>query len=98
MEQNNISLKEKAKELVDKYKGLVYPYIGSSMLTNDADEGVILMNSKHCALINIDENIKSLKILYDTFDAGGDSDWWFRTKVEEQITYLNEIKQEINKL
>lgn len=49
--------KEKAKEILKNYSRLVYPYEGSSMLTNTEFEYVILKNSKTCALIFIDEMI-----------------------------------------
>ncbi len=51
---------EKAKELILKYNRLVYPYFGSSMLTNDTDEDVILQNSKECAVILCNETIDAL--------------------------------------
>lgn len=47
--------KEKAIELIDKYKPYVYCYLGSGMLTNTESEEVILSNSKQCALIAVQE-------------------------------------------
>ncbi|QQV91424.1 hypothetical protein M1M25_gp116 [Tenacibaculum phage Gundel_1] len=55
-----IKAQAKAKELVLKYNRLVYPYFGSSMLTNETDEGVILHNSKECSLILCDQMIETL--------------------------------------
>jgi len=51
----------KAQELVDKYKGLVYPYLGSGMLINQADDDVILKNAQICARITVEEILKLLK-------------------------------------
>ena len=50
-----MTAKEKALELVDKYKPFVYPFMGSSYLTGDGYDEVILRNSKICALIAVIE-------------------------------------------
>lgn len=34
--------------LLENFKGLVYPYVGSSMLVNHQDEGVIIKNANIC--------------------------------------------------
>ncbi|HEY1044978.1 MAG TPA: hypothetical protein VGF79_00970 [Bacteroidia bacterium] len=47
--------KQKAIELVDYYKGIVYPYSGSSMLTNTAYGPTILENCKICAKKVVEE-------------------------------------------
>lgn len=49
--------KEKAEELVEKYKDYVCGYIGSSMLTNTEYPEQILKQAKQCAIIAIDELI-----------------------------------------
>jgi len=51
--------KEKAEKLVDKYKEYVHGYVGSSMLTNTEYPEQILKQAKKCALIAVDELIKS---------------------------------------
>lgn len=78
--------KEKAKELVNKYKPFVYCYSGSGMLINEEDEGVILNNSKQCALIAVDE------ILND--------DWYIPSfdEMMERKKYWEQVKNEINNL
>lgn len=55
--------KQEAQDLVDQFKGIVYPYIGSSMLTNDQSDEVILMNAKTCAHIVADKMIYELSDL-----------------------------------
>lgn len=90
---------EKAKELVEKFKGIVYPYIGSSMLTNETDEGVILTNSKICAIIVVDETIDALDMfgycggMYDDYETGQ------VTLIDEKhpTEYWYKVKEEINK-
>lgn len=75
--------KEKAKELVEKYKPFVYCYLGSGMLMNWEDKDVILSNSKICALIAVDEMI----------------DYLISNKITGTLmTFWQEVKQEINKL
>lgn len=59
----------KAQELVDKYKGLVYPYLGSGMLTNSEDKDAILENARTCARINIQEVITALSMCYSDENA-----------------------------
>ena len=55
--------KQEAQDLVDQFKDIVYPFIGSSMLTNDISEEVILSNSKICANIIADKMIYELSDL-----------------------------------
>ena len=79
--------KEKAEQLVSKFNPFVYCYIGSSMLTNDADDGVILMMSKKCALISCDEileHIDEIKTMEYHFG--------------KSIAYWKDVKEEIEKL
>ena len=46
---------EKALELVKSFENYVYPYLGSGFMTNTPDDGVILMMSKICAKIAVNE-------------------------------------------
>ena len=67
--------KEKAIELVEKCKPLVYCFLGSGMLTNTEDSEVALSNAKKCALICVQELIDRLPYLEDgTFEK--DSTEW----------------------
>ena len=79
--------KEKAKQLIKKYKFYVNPYVGSGMLSNTHDDDAILMRAKDCALILIVEILEGL----DTIDPITDS-------LQEEEKYWNEVKEEINKL
>ena len=78
--------KTKAIELVDKFKPLVYCYMGSGMLSNSYDDNVILENAKRCAIICVDV------ILNDC----GAKNW----KNDEMTgnNYWANVKQEIEKL
>lgn len=49
--------KEKAKELIVKFKPNVYCYQGSGMLTNTYDENVATTFAKDCARICVEEMI-----------------------------------------
>ena len=51
--------KEKANELIEKFKPNVYCYCGSGMLTNTYDERVSLHYAVKCAIIAVDEIIKA---------------------------------------
>ena len=55
--------KEKAVELLDKFKDHVNPYIGSGMLSNTHDDSAILFQSKQCALIVVDEILNTGTLL-----------------------------------
>jgi hypothetical protein len=50
-----MSEKEKAQELVDKFKDFVHGYIGSSMLTNTEYPERILSQAKKVATMVVDE-------------------------------------------
>lgn len=47
--------REKAEELIERFKDKVNPYIGSGMLSNTYDDSAILWQSKKCAQIVCDE-------------------------------------------
>lgn len=53
--------KEKANELIEKFKPNVYCYYGSGMLTDTYDDDTALYFSKKCAIIAVDEIIEELK-------------------------------------
>ena len=75
--------KEKAEELVDKYKPFVYPYVGSSYLTGDEYPEQILNYAKQCALIAVDEILNLASFYNDT---------------QGEVTYWTEVKQEIKNI
>ena len=69
--------KEKAQELVDKYKYFVNGYLGSSMLTNTEYPEIILLNAKQCALIAVEEILNGSRLFYIE-----DYDYWQEVKQE----------------
>lgn len=64
-----MTAKEKAKELVDKFRIHCYCYLGSGMLTNTFDEQVQISNAKQCAIIAVDELIESHLLLTTTHES-----------------------------
>lgn len=75
--------KEKAEELVNKFKPYMYPFgAGSAYLTGDIEGNNVVKDAKECALICVDEIIKEIK-----------DEWTLRA-----IHYWDEVKEEINKL
>lgn len=71
--------KEKAKQLIEKFEPYVYPYSGSSMLTNTQSDSVILENSKKCATFAVNE-------LITEFSLKGDStEYWKEVKNEIEL-------------
>jgi hypothetical protein len=82
--------KEKAEQLISNFSPYVYCYMGSGMLTNTCDDEAIKMNAKQCALIAVDEMIAMLPFTDLTTYMGK----W----CEQQRNYLNEVKQELEKL
>jgi len=74
--------KEKANFLIDQFSGIVYPYIGSSMLTNDEHEPTIIKNAKMCAYFVVNE------IEADHLSNGTtleNSEYWQKVKLEIEI-------------
>lgn len=47
--------KEKAIELIEFFKPIVYSHVGSGFLTGDHDKELILSNAKLCAIKCVDE-------------------------------------------
>ena len=77
--------KEKAKELINKYKPIVYSIDGYG----DYDESIAFVNAKSCAFILIDEIIKN----FGTTTNGQT----FYTEYSA-VQYWEQVKQEIEKL
>jgi hypothetical protein len=74
--------KLKAKELVEKFMQLVYCYSGSGMLTNSYDDDIAKQNAKACAIICVDEIMKS----YEETNShhGSVYEYWQSVKTEIQ--------------
>jgi hypothetical protein len=68
--------KDKAKELVEKFKPYMYPYVGSSYLTGDEFPEQILRYAKQCALIAVDEILQTNLLDHQTHD------YWHKVKPE----------------
>ena len=86
-----MSEKEKAVELIEKFKNYVHGYIGSSMLTNTEYPEQILAQAKAVAEITVDEILNFMKLEDD--DSGtccnANSKW---------INYWIGVKREIYNL
>lgn len=78
-----MTAKEKATELVEKFKPYVYCYLRSGMLTNTYDEGVAMMQAKSCALIAVDEIIKGIDTCMLCKQAV--RDFWQQVKSEIEL-------------
>lgn len=91
--------KEKAKQLVHKYK----PYASSKFIVdNYVNEPMQLINAKQCALIAVDEIIKYHKSLYnkgfkDVHISLSSPIKTYNDILNPLLKYLEEVKQEIEK-
>ena len=83
--------KEKAMELVSSFYPFVYPYNGSDMLTNTTSKEPIVMNSKQCALIAVNEILNMLENgLYDVNIRGDEY-----VGELNMVEYFEQVKEEI---
>ena len=73
--------KEKATEILEKFKPYMYCYMGSGMLSNSYDKNVELNNAKRCALFMVEELI--------AVSSGYDSDY------SSNCGYYQLVKQEL---
>ena len=84
-----MSPKQKAQQLINKFKDYVHGYIGSSMLSNTEFPELILDRTKILTHTVIDEIIRELH-------HGQEMDWIKeRVDGQEYITYWNEVKLEV---
>lgn len=84
-----MSEKEKAQELVEKFKDFVHGYVGSSMLTNTEYPEQILSQAKKVATIVVDEILQEIRY-------GQKLDWiQERKEGQEYIVYWTKVKSEI---
>ncbi len=92
-----LSPKEKAEELVEKYKDYVSGYVGSSMLTNTEYPEQILRNAIQCAIIDVKGKIELVDSLRKpeetTFCVEGKylDGYEMRDYCEEVLTHLNDM-------
>jgi len=84
--------KQKAIELVEFYRPLVYSHVGSQFMTGTHDERLILKNAKTCALMTVREVIEAVRYGYAY-------EWYnIRTKDTDFMVYWKEVKTEIENL
>jgi len=96
-----MNAKEKAKELIEKFKDKVNPYIGSGMLSNTHDDSAILWQSKKCALIAVDEILNSRPLdpnYVDWDDCEATHQYWYEAQKEEALEFWNDVKSELQSL
>lgn len=84
----NLSKKEKAIELIEFFKPIVYSHVGSGFLTGDHDKELILSNAKLCAIKCVEE------LLYFS-DTQANGDQKGNSVDKNWIEYFQEVKQEI---
>lgn len=73
--------KEKATELIEKFKDMVNPYIGSGMLSNTHDDNAILWQSKKCALVVANELLANTPM----YEGNLNPRWKFWNDVKSEI-------------
>ena len=84
-----MSEKEKAQELVEKFKYYVHGYVGSSMLSNHEYPEQILSQAKKVATMVVDEILQEIRY-------GQKIDWVHERKEgQEYIVYWLKVKTEI---
>jgi len=84
-----MSPKEKAKELVDKYRDTIMSFLSDNMKD---------MNAKKCASIAVDEIIKSREEDGSFDDTLSSTSSEYYTPHPMYLTYWQEVKQELEKL
>jgi len=84
-----MTAKEKATELIEKFKDKVNPYVGSGMLSNTYDDSAILWKSKECANIVCDECLKEHCHESEYKDPNVQDRW---------IEFWQDVKREIIKI
>ncbi len=90
-----MTAEQKAKELIKKFNPHVYCYSGSSMLTNDPSDSVILMMSKRCAVLAVEHTVERLKAMY-LKNYANTVDFKATSAHSDEINFLKEILVEID--
>lgn len=85
-----MEVKEKAKQLVDKFSPLVT--VWDCYHDIPLDELLILKDAKQCALIAVNE------ILAGIYSVIGTAKWAWKDGEKTQVEYYESVKEEINKL
>ena len=89
-----MNTKEEAIRLVKSFKQHVNPYIGSGMLSNNYDDCAILWQSQNCAIITVDNILKSSP----TKPLTGGYIETYHDMVDEAVMYWEQVKSDISTL
>ena len=87
-----MTAKEKAQELVDKFRNEITSFLGDNMKK---------INAKKCALIAVDEILNSSPLepnFADWDDCGGEFRYWYDAQKTQAFHFWKEVKQEIQNL
>lgn len=87
-----MTAKEKAQELVDKFRNEITLFLGDNMKK---------INAKKCALIAVDEILNSSPLepnFADWDDCGGEFRYWYDAQKTQAFHFWKEVKQEIQNL
>lgn len=90
MKQEPKTSRQKAIELVEHFSYIVYPYMGSSMLTNQTHGLTILKNAKACAKKVVEEIIEEWQDRSDDF-TNDCIKWWSDTYKEIDSVICEDI-------
>lgn len=96
-----MTAKEKAIELVERFKYFVHGYIGSSFLTNDEYPERILTKAKKISIIAVDEILNSSPRFpneADWDDCGGTHQYYYEEERKQAELYWQNVKNEIELL
>ena len=87
-----MTAKEKAEELIDKFRNEITSFLGDNMKK---------INAKKCALVAVDEIINSSPLepnFADWDDCGGEHRYFYDAQKTHAFHFWHEVKQEIEKL
>ena len=87
-----MTAKEKAQELVDKFRNEITSFLG---------DNIKKINAKKCALIAVDEILNSSPLepnFADWDDCGGEFRYWYDAQKTQAFYFWKEVKQEIQNL
>jgi hypothetical protein len=87
-------------KLEEKFRPIVYPFIGSSFMTGDESEEVIKMNVKTCTEITTDAAVKFAEFIKDNYefydDLKNDRILWNLCGTEQKYTSEQLFQEFIN--
>ena len=87
-----MTAKEKAEELIDKFRNEITSFLGDNMKK---------INAKKCALVAVDEIINSSPLepnFADWDDCGGEHRYFYDAQKTHALHFWQEVKKEIEKL